>query len=97
MKAKTIITAAAIIFSITTAMANPTGTTLTFWNSFGQQLIQPIMPEAAEAIPFEVAKEVETIRTENTYRVFDLSRLTKPEVEEELPFDLEKVYNTARK
>ena len=55
------------------------------------------MPEAAEAIPFEVAKEVETIRTENTYRVFDLSRLTKPEVEEELPFDLEKVYNTARK
>ncbi len=98
MKAKMIITAAAIIFSITATMANPTETTLTFWSSLGQKLIQPIMlEEVAEPIPFEVAKEVENIWSKNTYRVFDLSELTKPEVEEELPFDLEKVYQTAKK
>jgi len=98
MKAKMIITAAAILFSFTATMANPTETTLTFWNSLGEKLYQPIMPEeAAEPIPYAVADEIENIRTDNTYRVFDLSRLTKPEVEEELPFDLQKVYNTARR
>ncbi len=79
-------------------MANPAETTLTFWSSFGQQLIQPIMPEeAAEPVPFKVKSELENIRSENVYRIFDLSELTKPEVEEELPFDLEKVYQTAKK
>ena len=98
MKAKMIITAAAIIFSITATMANPNETTLTFWSSLGQKLIQPIMQEeAADTLPFAVANEVENIRNEKVYRVFDLSELTKPEMEEELPFDLEKVYNTARK
>ena len=99
MKAKMIITAAAIIFSITTAtMANPNETTLTFWSSLGQKLIQPIMPEEiAEPVPFEVTNKAEVIRAENIFRIFDLSELTKPEVEEELPFDLEKVYKTARK
>ncbi len=98
MKAKMIITAAAIIFSITATMANTTETTLTFWSSVGQKLIQPIMPEeAAEPVTFTVTSEAENIRNENTYRVFDLSELTKPEVEEELPFDLEKVYQKARK
>ncbi len=98
MKAKMIITAAAIIFSITATMANPTETTLTFWSSLGQKLIQPIMPEeAAEPVPFTVASEVENIRNENTYRVFDLSQLTKSEAEEELPFDLQKVFQTAKK
>ena len=98
MKAKMIITAAAIIFSITTAtMANPTETTLTFWNALGQKLIQPIMPEeAAEPVPFTVEREIENISNNMAYRVFDLSQLTKPEVEEELPFDLEKVYNEVK-
>ena len=97
MKAKMILTAAAIIFSITATMANPTETTLTFWNSLGQRLIQPIMPEeAAEAIPFEVASEFESIRTENVNRVFNLSGLMKPEAEEALPFDLEKVYQSVK-
>ncbi len=98
MKAKMIITAAAIIFSTTATMANPAETTLTFWNSLGQKLIQPIMPEkAAEPVPYTVTSEVENIRNENTYRVFDLRKLSKSEVEEELPFDLEKVYQTAKK
>ncbi len=98
MKAKMIITAAAIIFSITATMANPAETTLTFWSSLGQKLIQPIMPEeAAEPVPFTVTNEVENIRNENVYRIFDLSELTKPEVEEELPFDLQKVFQTAKK
>ncbi len=83
MKAKMIITAAAIIFSITATMANPTETTLTFWNSIGQKLIQPIMPEeAAEPVPFTVTSEVENIRNESIHRVFYLSQLSKPEVDE---------------
>ncbi len=98
MKAKMIITAAAIIFSITATMANPTETTLTFWSSLGQKLIQPIMPEeTAEPVPFKVTNEVENIRNESVYRIFDLSEFTNPEVEEELPFDLEKVFQTAKK
>ncbi len=98
MKAKMILTAAAIIFSITATMANPNETTLTFRNSLGQRLIQPVMPEEkAEPVPFKVTNMVENIRNENTYRVFDLSQLSKPEAEEELPFDLEKVFQTAKK
>ncbi len=97
MKAKMILTAAAIIFSITATMANPNETTLTFWNNLGQRLIQPIMPEEkADALPFNVASEVESIRIENANRVFDLSGLIQPEAEEALPFDLEKVFQTAK-
>ncbi|TVR44670.1 MAG: hypothetical protein EA394_00155 [Bacteroidia bacterium] len=97
MKAKMIITAAAIIFSITATMANPNETTLTFRSALGQMLIQPIMPEeAAEPIPNAVASKVENIRKENIYRVFDLSELMKPEVEEELPFDLDKISQKAK-
>ncbi|MDR4989130.1 MAG: hypothetical protein RG741_09875 [Bacteroidales bacterium] len=98
MKAKMIITAAAIIFSITAVKANPTETTLTFWSSLGQKLIQPIMPEeAAEPLPFAVANEAENIRNEKIYKVFDLSELTRPETEEALPFDLETVFRTVKK
>jgi len=98
MKAKMIITAAAIIFSITATMANPNETTLTFWSSHGQKLIQPMMPEeTAEPIPCFVVSEIENIRNENTYRVFDLSELMKPEVEEELPLYLQTAFKTAKK
>lgn len=96
MKAKIIIAAASILFSISIAQANPTGTQLTFWDSMGRMLIQPIMAEeATEALPFELETEMEKIRKESIYRVFDISELIKPEVEEELPFDLQKVFQTA--
>ncbi len=97
MKAKMIITAAAIIISITAAMANPTETTLTFWSSLGQKLIQPITPEEAEPIPSAVAVEFEKICNENPYIIFDLTELIKPEVEEEIPVDLRMDFHTVKK
>ena len=97
MKAKMIITAAAIIFSITATMANPTETTLTFRSAIGQTLIQPIMPEQADPIPSAVAVEFEKICKENIYRVFDLTDLIKPEVEEEIPAELRKAFNEVKK
>lgn len=97
MKPKSIIiAAAAIIFSISGLFANPTGKTLTFFDAYGRTLIQPIMgEEATEELPFEVAAVFRSIKTERAYHVFDLSELTKPEIEEELPFDLNKVFQEA--
>ncbi len=97
MKAKMIITAAAIIFSITATMANPTETTITFRSALGQTLIQPVMPEQAEPIPSAVAVEFEKISKENTYKVFDLTELIKPEVAEEIPVDLRQDFNKTKK
>ncbi len=96
MKTKILITAASILFSISIASANPTGTQLTFFDSMGRMLIQPLMAEeATEALPFEIETEMEKIRKESIYRVFDISALSKPEVEEELPFDLQSVFQSA--
>ncbi len=96
MKAKILITAASILFSIGIASANPTATQLTFFDSMGRMLIQPIMTEeATEALPFEIETEIEKIRKESIHRIFDISELSKPEVEEELPFDLQNVFQSA--
>ncbi len=94
MKTKSIIiTAAAIIFSISGLFANPTGKNLTFFDANGKTLIQPILgEEATEELPLDVAVVFQNIQSELAYQVFDLSELTKPEVEEELPFDLETVF-----
>ncbi len=99
MKTKSIIiAAAAIIFSISGLFANPTGKTLTFFDAYGRTLIQPIMgEEAIEDLPFDAAAVFQSVQSERAYQVFDLSELSKPEVEEELPFDLNKVFRKAIK
>ncbi len=98
MKATLMIIAASIFMSINIVNANPTQTTLTFWDAMGNALIQPIMSEEeAEAVPAEVEKEFESIFLELIYRAYDLSELTQPEEEEELPFDLETVFRTLTK
>lgn len=43
-----------------------------------------------------MANEVESIRTENSNRVFDLGGLSQPEAEEALPFDLEELYQSVK-
>ncbi len=93
MKTKSIIIAATNLYSICSLSANPTRSTLTFLDANGRTLIQPIMGEETyETLPFEVAAVFQSIRTERAYRVYDLTELTKPEAEEELPFDLDKVF-----
>jgi putative heme degradation protein len=98
MKTQLMITAAAILFSINIANANPTRTALKFYDSMGKELIQPFFAEeATNSLPFEIAAEVTKIKKENACRIFDLSELTKPEQEEELLFDLETVFREAKK
>ncbi len=96
MKTKSLIIAAAFIMSISGLFANPTKATLTFFDANGRTLIQPIMgEETCEELPFEVAVVFQSIQTERAYIVYDLSELTKPEMEEELPFDLNKAFREA--
>ncbi len=96
MKTKSLIIAAAIILSISGLFANPTKSTLTFFDANGSTLIQPTMGEESyEELPFEVAVVFQSIQTERAYIVYDLSELTKPEMEEELPFDLNEAFREA--
>ncbi len=98
MKTKVMITAAAILFTISLANANPTRTFLKFYDAMGTELIQPFFAEeATDSVPFEIAAEFTKIKQEKIFRVYDLSELTKPEQEEELPFDLETVFRQAKK
>lgn len=98
MKTKVLITAAAILFSISLANANPTRTFLKFYDAMGTELIQPFFAEEAyDSIPTEIAAEFTKIKHEKIFRIYDLSELTKPEQEEELPFDLETAFREAKK
>ncbi len=92
-----IITAAAIILSVTFASAKPGGA-LTFTDALGRTLIQPVKTEeACDNIPAEVQAEIFRMRNEAANKVFDLSELMKPEAEEPLPFDLDRMFKMANK
>ncbi len=87
MKIKIIFAAAAILFSINVSMANLSESTLTFWSAMGEKLVQPIMiEESTETLPVELRCEFKNIRNSSIFRIFDLSEITKPEIEEELPY-----------
>ncbi len=91
MKTKIFITAAAILFSINLATAGSKERTLSFRDALGRTLSMPVMEEKAEASPFDTQAEFSRIRSNNISRVFDISTMSKPEVAEELPFDLDAV------
>ncbi len=96
MKTKIIFAAVAIIFSINASMANQSETTLTFWNTMGEKLVQPIMmDEEPETLPVEFRCEFLNIRNLSIFRILDLTELTKPEVEEELPYYIRNDYHSA--
>ncbi len=87
MKNKIIFAAVAMIFSINVSLANQTESTLTFWSAMGEKLVQPIMlEESTESLPVELRCEFKNIRNSGIFRIFDLSEITKPEIEEELPY-----------
>ncbi len=87
MKLKLIFAALVILFSINASMANQSESTLTFWSAMGEKLVQPIMmEESTEALPEELRCAFRNIWNSGMYRIFDLSELTKPEKEDELPY-----------
>ncbi len=97
MKTRILITAAAIIFSVSLANASSKARTLTFRDALGQTLTMPMMAEeAAEATPFDTRAEFHRIQANDTIRTFDISQMLKEEKEEELPFDLDSVLQSIR-
>ncbi len=91
-----IIFAAAVLFSINALMANQSESTLTFWSAAGEKLVQPIMmEESTETLPVELRCEFENLRNSIIFRIFDLSELTRPELEEELPYYIRNDYHSA--
>ncbi len=96
MKTKTLLFAAALIFSSLYVHAEPTKRTLTFRNALGRIIELPVKEEvASEDFPFEIENQISKASFD-PHQVFDLSLLTKPEKEEELPFDPQKVLNEIR-
>ncbi len=97
MKIKIIFAVVAILFSINASMANQSGSTLTFWNAKGEKLVQPIlMEEPTETLPVELRCEFKQIRNSYIFRVFDLSEITKPEKEEELPYYIVNEFHSSK-
>ncbi|MDR4988965.1 MAG: hypothetical protein RG741_09040 [Bacteroidales bacterium] len=92
-----IIIVAVIALSINGLMAHQSESTLKFWNSFGEELIQPVMKEEAiETPPLDIRCEFERLRTRDVYRTFDLSELVRPEEEQELPLYIERILHSAK-
>ncbi len=95
MKTRILITAAAILFSVSIASADSKQRTLTFRDSLGRTLTMPMMSEeATDTAPFDTRAEFMRIRANDASRPFDISTMLKPEREEELPFDLDDVLNS---
>ena len=63
----------------------------------GEKLVQPIMmEEETETLPIELRCEYKHIISSGIYRIFDLTELTKPEAEEELPYFLSDDYHSSK-
>lgn len=86
-----------MIFLISMATASETQRTLSFRDALGRTFTMPVkVEEATETIPFDIQAEFRRIRQSDAARIFDISQMSKPEEEEALPFDLEKVIQSIR-
>ncbi len=98
MKTRMIITAAIIIISSSISFAGSKERTLTFRDALGRTLTMPAMTEeATEEVPFDTQEAFSLIRSMDASRVFDISAMSKPEEEQPLPFDLDKVFKAVTK
>ncbi len=88
MKTRIIATIATILISASFITANANTATLTFYDANGTELTMPVMEEEAEAIPTELNGLFEPAEEKPHNHVFDITRYSQPEQEEELPFDL---------
>ncbi len=91
MKTRIIATIATVLISTSFITANANTATLTFYDAQGTELTIPVAEEEAETIPAEVKDLFESATVKPHNHVFDITRYSKPEQEEELPFDLNEV------
>lgn len=97
MKAQIFTIIAVCIIGTFTAFAQPTKS-IVITDTRGIEYVQPVKAECAdENLPMEVVEMIQTMNQLAAYERIDLTELTKPEKEEPLPFDLQKVFKTAKK
>ncbi len=96
MKTRIIITAAAILFSITLANASSKERSLAFRDALGRTFTIPLMEEKDDTVPFDTRAVFNSIRSNMANQVFDISNMSKPEQEEALPFDPKEVLKNIR-
>lgn len=95
MKARILITAALIISMGVAHAAIPAA--LIFTTSEGKELVQPVpAEETTEVLPLEVKQEIVKSQASLATYHFDITDYIKPEEEEPLPFDLQKVFLSTR-
>ncbi|MBW6498779.1 MAG: hypothetical protein K0B09_10340 [Bacteroidales bacterium] len=99
MKTKLIITASLIFAASFMASASAPKRMLTFYDSMGRMLSQPVKAEVeTEAFPFESQAAFKSLRSLEVNRSLDLTGITKPESEDtDIPFDLEYIFKQATK
>ncbi|TVR40839.1 MAG: hypothetical protein EA394_07120 [Bacteroidia bacterium] len=85
------ITAAAIIFSISMANANP-NRNLVFTDKLGRTLIQPMKAEAEEAIPAVIKSAIQCQKKRAVYQIYDLTDMFTPETEDPIPAEVQKAF-----
>lgn len=91
MKTRIIITATILFLGVGLASASSNMATLTFYDAHGRTMTMPVMEEVEEPVPFEISTGFHRTNSGRALQVIDISDLSKPEKEEALPFDLEKV------
>ncbi|MEE4177677.1 MAG: hypothetical protein V2I46_09225 [Bacteroides sp.] len=99
MKTKLIISATLIFAASFMANASAPKRMLTVYDQLGRKLSMPVkVEEAADTFPFDQQAEFKSFRATEVSRIFDLSEITKPEVEDtDIPVDLESIFKEATK
>ena len=95
MKTRIIITAAIIFFTASIASSQ---SVLKFTTTHGMELTQPVQSEEAP----DAAPELESVIIDCnspcvSFKHFDITKFSAPEVEEPLPFNLEEVLGSLEK
>lgn len=94
MKTIAIIAASLIMLSASFSNANTPKTTMTFIDSFGRMFCMPVkVEEAVEEFPFDQTEWINSDSKKASSTVFDISNLSKPEIEEEIPAELEALFS----
>lgn len=89
MKTIAIIATALLISTAAFADNSESKRTLTIRDSFGRLLTMPVkVEEASEELPFNARAIFDEVRTKNATQVFDISDMSRPESEEEIPAEL---------
>jgi hypothetical protein len=92
MKTIAIIATALLISTAAFADNSESKRILTITDSFGRLLTMPVkVEEASEELPFNARDIFNEVRTKNSAQVFDISEMSRPESEEEIPAELQHI------